>query len=160
MLSGFARVIKARQHIRLGWLTPLLGLLIMIDLVSFCANAWEMREVIPPDFGALIFAAAIAGVYYLAASLTFPEMPREWADLDDFFMAHRRQVVGGVLAANLLMNVAILLLIGNILTSLAALIVPIAFVSVAAGLMLFRDKRILVALMLLDISFYWLFRYA
>ena len=66
------RLFRARQHIRLGWLTPLTGLLLMTDLVSFWSNAWEMRSVIPAGFGALVFAAAIASVYYLAASLVFP----------------------------------------------------------------------------------------
>src|SRR5688572_6495964 len=84
VLGGFVRVLKARSvradeelPIRIGWQTPLLGLVVALDLISFWLGAWEDREGIPIDFAPLVFCALIAGIYYAAASLVFPDEPRK-----------------------------------------------------------------------------------
>jgi hypothetical protein len=159
VLSGLSRVFRARQHIRLGWLTPLTGLLLMTDLVSFWSNAWEMRSVIPAGFGALVFAAAIASVYYLAASLVFPKEPADWPDLDQWYMLRRREVIGGVAAANLLMIAGMMLLLGNIYSDARSIVSTASFFAAAAIIVVTRRKWLIAALTLADISFYWVFRY-
>ena len=44
MLAGLARALKSHRHIRIGWLTPLLGLLVLINLTMFWFGAWQFRS--------------------------------------------------------------------------------------------------------------------
>jgi hypothetical protein len=53
VLGGLARVLKQRKEVQLGWLTPLLGLLVMLDLTSSWALAYAIRDAIPATFLAL-----------------------------------------------------------------------------------------------------------
>ncbi len=108
VLGGFSRAIKAarpaagsgKTPVRIGWLTPLLGLFVMIDIVSFWTNTWAARDLIPPEGGALVLGLLVFGVYYLAASLVFPEDPADWPDFDIYYLAHKRQVVAGMVFCN------------------------------------------------------------
>lgn len=161
ILSGFSRVMKARRQVRLGWLTPLLGLLLMVDLISFWSNAWEIRDFVPSGFGTLIFAALIASVYYLASSMVFPLAPGDWADLDDWYFEHRRQVIGAVALANALMILGMILLLGfgTLYPDPVSLVVPVCFYGVALALVLVKNRWVSGVLLGLDISFYWVFRY-
>ncbi len=82
VLGGFGKAVKARGAVRIGWLTPLLGLLLMLDLTSYWYTAWGMRETIPGNsltlFGLLLFTS----LYYLAATLVFPDPPESQPDFD------------------------------------------------------------------------------
>lgn len=44
VLGGFARVLKLKRSeramVRVGWLTPLLGLFVILDLTTFWSLAW------------------------------------------------------------------------------------------------------------------------
>ena len=103
VLGGFARTLKlkrAAKPVRVGWLTPLLGLVVMLDLTSFWGLAYDAREQIGANYPTLIGVLAMVGVYYLAASLIFPEVPEEWPDFDEWYDKQNRMVIGGLLAAN------------------------------------------------------------
>ncbi len=50
VIGGFGGAIELRHKIRVGWLSPLLGLLIAFDLTSFWMVAWQVREAIPVNF--------------------------------------------------------------------------------------------------------------
>jgi hypothetical protein len=39
MLSGLARALKSSRHVRIGWLVPLLGVLVLINLTMFWYGA-------------------------------------------------------------------------------------------------------------------------
>ena len=39
-LGGLARALKARQHVRIGWSTALLGILVACDVVTFWVFGW------------------------------------------------------------------------------------------------------------------------
>ena len=60
VLGGFARVLKLKRlggaaaDVRIGWLTPLLGLLVILDQTSFWLTAYNLREVIPANYATLI----------------------------------------------------------------------------------------------------------
>jgi hypothetical protein len=121
VLGGLARTIKRRRLLRrggaarwreLGWLTPLLGLFVMLDVTSFWDAAWGLRDSIPPRFASLVAALAVAGLYYLAASLVFPDGDEEAGDasLDDHYLAHKEAVLGGILLSKL----PLLILVGEI----------------------------------------------
>ncbi|WP_448659682.1 hypothetical protein ACPVPU_04085 [Sphingomonas sp. CJ99] len=101
LLGGLARVIEVRLRpgnaIRIGWLTPLLGIFVLIDLLSFWSAAWYARSVITVSGDSLMFVTFFAGAYYLAAHLVFPREPEQLADLDEHYFRVRRIVLGGLL---------------------------------------------------------------
>jgi ABC-type amino acid transport system permease subunit len=50
----------------------------------------------------LFIGLVVSGLYYLAASIVFPGEFGDRADFDAHYMAHHRQVLGAVLASNLI----------------------------------------------------------
>jgi hypothetical protein len=107
VLSGFAKTVSARKQTRLGWLTPLLGTVVMLDLTTFWSVAWLVRDQIPPSLLALVIGLVVSGIYFFAASLVFPREPAGHADLDDHYMVHRREVLAAVISSNVVVNVAL-----------------------------------------------------
>lgn len=106
IMGGFGRTVKAREKIRLGWLTPLLGLLVAVELTSAWATAWTARDAIPFSVLSLMVALLITGVYYLAATQVFPDQIQEWPNLDDYYDRHKRWVVTGLLVGQILLMFA------------------------------------------------------
>lgn len=103
VLGGFSRTLKLKRGtrpIRVGWLTPLLGILVILDLTSFWLLAWESRDQIAANYLTLVGVLTIVGIYYLAATLIFPDAPEEWPDFDDWYDKQNRMVIGGLLMAN------------------------------------------------------------
>lgn len=111
VISGFGRAIEskvlgvqvrgaARTHI--GWLSPLLGLFVAFNLVSFWTAAWALREVIPVHYLALLFGLMVTGGYYLAAILVFPPQIPRGANLNDHYFLTKRWVLAIVILANIL----------------------------------------------------------
>jgi hypothetical protein len=118
VLTGFARALKRRRVVRLGWLTPLLAIFVMLDLISFWEWMWGARAYITPKYGILFIGLVVSGLYYLAASIIFPEEFGEHTDFDAHYIAHRRQVLGAVMACNLIgQGWAIILLWSKLNTS-------------------------------------------
>ena len=101
VIGGLARWVELRRSVRIGWLTPLLGLLLVIDLTSFWGFAWEARGYLAISVPILLGGVAFASSYYVAAYLVFPREITEETNLDDHFFNVRRIVVGTVLAANI-----------------------------------------------------------
>ncbi len=148
VLGGFVKVLKARSvrpdeeaAIRVGWQTPLLGLVVTLDLISFWLGAWEVREAIPIDFAPLVLSAVIAGIYYAAASLVFPDNPRDWPDLDDWFARHKAQIAAGIFAANFLFSLGEVLLFGTWSSNLAGRLFQIVYLALALALIFARRGR-------------------
>lgn len=103
VLGGFSRALKLKRGarpVRVGWLTPLLGLAVMLDLTSFWLLAFDAREQIGANYATLIGVLAMVGIYYLAATLIFPDTPEDWPDFDEWYDKQNRLVIGGLLAAN------------------------------------------------------------
>jgi hypothetical protein len=111
LLSGLGRAVKARLHVdeerraehRIGWLTPLLGLFVMLDLLSFWSAAWAVRDIIAVSGASLMGVMLFASAYYLAAHLVFPDAMPQNGDLDPHYFRVRR-IVLGVLFALLLVQ--------------------------------------------------------
>jgi hypothetical protein len=110
VLTGFARALRRRRLVHLGWLTLLLAIFVMLDLTSFWQWLWAGRRLINPGYGILTVGLLVSGLYYLAASIVFPSDFRERADFDEHYMAHHRQVLGAILICNLIMNIPIMVL--------------------------------------------------
>jgi hypothetical protein len=103
VLGGFSRAFKLRRSakaVRIGWLTPLLGLFVILDLTSFWEVAYGVRDQLSANYPTLVAVLAIVGIYYLAATQIFPDDPEEWPDFDVYYDRHNRIVLGGMLAAN------------------------------------------------------------
>ena len=96
VLAGFARVLKLKRGarpVRIGWLTPLLGLFVMQDLTSFWGIAFMARDQMDASNLTLVTVLAITGGYYLVASLIFPDDPAYWPDFDLWYDRQNRMVV-------------------------------------------------------------------
>jgi hypothetical protein len=108
VLAGLVSVLKARSSapgeavaIRIGWLTPLMALVVIFDLITFWLGAWNLREEVVVTLPLLVFGAVLTGIYFVAASLVFPEHPERWPDLDQWFQAHKAQIAAGIVIANI-----------------------------------------------------------
>lgn len=101
-IGGFGKALELRHKIRIGWLTPLIALLITFDITSLWLIAWQNRSVIPISFISLAAGLVIFGIYYLIAQLAFPEDIERWPDLDVYYFQHRRWLMGGMYLCNLL----------------------------------------------------------
>ena len=100
MLSGLAHALKSKRDIHVGWLTPLLGTLILINLAMFWQGSWEMRDGITADSSSFLLVLAVGGTYFLAASLTFPSWDANVRDLDQHFMDNRKLALLAIAACN------------------------------------------------------------
>jgi hypothetical protein len=154
VLGGLARTLKQRKAVRIGWLTPLLGLLVMVDLASSWALAWSLRDYIPANFLTLVIGLFVTGPYYLAATLVFPDEAAKWPDLDTYFFEHKKQVLGGILASRTLARAAQFALGAAGWNYFAAFA---AFVVLALTAMFVRSKRANLAVLVLFIALYPLF---
>jgi len=108
VLAGFAQTWKAqlraevagREPVRVGWLVPLLGLLVIMDQTAFWLHAYALRAAIPLTFLSLLGVLAVVGGYYLLATFVFPDEPDAWPDFDDYYLRTNRIVIGGILLIN------------------------------------------------------------
>jgi small-conductance mechanosensitive channel len=101
LLGGLGRAIEARfaaeaerERFAIGWLTPLLAVFVMLDLLSFWSAAWVARDDIAVSNTTLMAVAGFASLYFLAARLVFPSHPEGFADLDVHYFRVRRIVLG------------------------------------------------------------------
>jgi hypothetical protein len=101
VLSGFGRAVRMRPRVHMGWLTPLLGLFVMLDLTSFWHGAWRAQDYIRPEYGFLFVALVVSSVYYLAASCVFPESATTVAEFDAHYFDNRRWIFLAIAFCNL-----------------------------------------------------------
>ena len=140
LLTGLGRTLEfklardgADESFKIGMLTPLLALFVILDLLSFWVFAWRVRDVVTAStatvFGVLVFASA----YFLASRLVFPSNPEQFTDLDTHYFRVRRVVFAMLI---LMVGVQWLFLLAS--TSISAQVVtPVAlfFTAVLVGLM-------------------------
>src|SRR5207253_10520572 len=109
VLSGLMRTLRARlpagpgmrAEVRIGWLTPMLGAYTMLNVLMCWLTFWGYQGYIPVGYDSLTLGLLLCSVDYFAASMNYPDKPREWPDIDDWFWLHRRQILGCILAANI-----------------------------------------------------------
>lgn len=147
VLGGFGRAVQKRGKIRIGWLTPLLGLIVLLDVSSFWLIAWAAREAIPIQYFPMMCGLVICGLYYLVATLVFPHDLDEWPDLDPYYFAHKWQVIGGVLGCSLLALAALAALGIAPLQAPRNQVAIAIFLASAAALLLSKGKRANLALL-------------
>ena len=151
MLSGLARALKNKGHVHVGWMTPLLGLVILINLTVIWLGAWEMRDVAAPSSAGLLFILAVGGTYFLAASMVFPSSGADVRDLDEHFMANRKIALLAIAACNVLYLV-------RMAVAFSGAIPLIWWIgnAIFVGLLVFaafaRDRRLVVAVLAILIA--------
>ena len=109
LLSGLARSWRIQvgathageARIRIGWLVPLLALLVLCDQTHFWLAAYELREAVAFDYATLLGVLAIIGGYYVVSTFVFPDHPGHWPDFDDYYARTNRTVIAGMMAINL-----------------------------------------------------------
>lgn len=107
LLSGLGRswriragATRAGDQIRIGWLVPLLGLLLLCDQTHFWISAYGMREFLSFSYGTMMIILTIIGGYYTISTFVFPDDPAHWPDFDAYYLTTNRLVVGGMFAVN------------------------------------------------------------
>lgn len=154
-LGGLARAMKASHRVRIGWPTALLGLFVSCDVVTFWMYGWAMRDLLPLSWPILFGGFIVTAIYFVAASLVFPDDPEEWSDLNAHFDKHRRKVIGGILLCNAALIAATLALVGtHWVTDLRTIIVTWSFFPVAALAIAATDRRVVVACLVWLIALY------
>lgn len=100
VLGGLARALKAPGDVRIGWLTPLLGAMLLINLTMFWFASWQFRDTALPTREGFLQMLAMSGSYYLAAAMLFPSAVTEGQDLDDHLMDNKRIALLAIAACN------------------------------------------------------------
>lgn len=103
LATGAARAFKHRKAIPIGWKTPLLAAFAALDVATFWDAAWTNFSTAPYSYGLLIAGLVVAVIYFIAASLIFPEPDDAVQDMDAHFWANKRAVMLLLILANLLM---------------------------------------------------------
>ena len=149
VLGGFGTAVQLRRKIHIGWLTPLLGGLVALDITSFWMIAWSVRELVPAHYVTLMGGLVLIGLYYLIARLTFPHDFDDWPDLDAYYFEHRQWVLGGAMACNLLAIVALVALGAEPLQGALTRWSMLVFIPAVIAAMFVKDKRANIALLAL-----------
>jgi hypothetical protein len=150
VLSGLARTVDARSVRPVGWLTPLLGAWVMLDVAAFWGIAWELRELLTNLWPSLLVGVVMSGIYYLAAALVFPDDPRMHPDLDEHYWRNKRWVIGLVLIC----DVAVFL-VGEFLgrdRSMAVFIFNFIYFAAVIAALFAKGHRTNIALLMLLVA--------
>ncbi|MES2755506.1 MAG: hypothetical protein V4659_12675 [Pseudomonadota bacterium] len=110
VLGGLARALgvllqpaeRRPPDFRLGWLTPLFAIFVLLDLLSFWGAAWLVRDLLHVSGATLTSLLFFAGAYYCCAHLVIPADLATAGDLDAHYFRVRRTVLFGLLVLLLL----------------------------------------------------------
>jgi hypothetical protein len=144
-LGGLSRALKASHKVRIGWATILLAIFVSCDVVSFWMYGWALRDVLPLNWPVLFGGFLVTATYYVAASLTFPDDPEEWGDLDRYFDKYHRKVLGGVILCNIALMATTIYLGGTKgLFGFRVLVLTWSFFPVSLLAISVKDRRIVI----------------
>lgn len=107
LLAGLARAwrissgaTRTTKKVRIGWLVPLLGLLLLCDQTHFWVSAYGMRTQLAFNYWTMLTVLAIIGGYYVLSTFVFPDDPADWPDFDEYYLKTNRTVIGGMFVVN------------------------------------------------------------
>jgi hypothetical protein len=104
LLKGLGKLARAGSLRKLGWQTGLLALFLLLVICATWIDAWDSLRGVALNFAGLWGPVLIAIIYYLAATITFPEHPDAHASLDDYFAKRKRDVAILILLAEFVVN--------------------------------------------------------
>lgn len=157
VFGGFGNVLQERHKLKVGWLTPLLGLFVILDLTSFWEVGWQLRDISRPYFLFLMCCVLLSGIYYLAARLVFPRNFVEWPNLDVYYFRHKQWVYGGILLCNIVAAIALLILKSQFMRSPTGFLNDLTYFILLVALLAARTKRASIVLLVLMLSRYAVF---
>jgi hypothetical protein len=157
VFGGFGNTLQERHKLKVGWLTPLLGLFVILDLTSFWEIGWQLRTLSRPYFLLLIGCVLVAGIYYLAARLVVPRNFVEWPDFDDYYFRHKQWVYGGILVCNVAAAVALLTVQAPFIRSPLGFMNFLTYFVLLIALLAVRSKRASIVLLALMLARYAVF---
>jgi hypothetical protein len=157
VFAGFGNTLQERHKLKVGWLTPLLGLFVILDLTSFWEIGWQMRGITRSYFLFLICCVLVAGIYYLAARLVFPRNFVEWPDFDVYYFRHKQWVYGGILLCNVVAAAALLAVRSPFMHSPLGFLNFLTYFVLLIALLAVRTKQASIVLLLFMLSRYALF---
>lgn len=102
LLLGFANALRERTPPKWGRYTPLLGLVVLIEISATFLDAWRKLQGIELDLPNFAVPTMIGIAYFVSAVMTVPRHIEDWETLDDYFLARRRWTIGLLVIANLL----------------------------------------------------------
>ena len=163
LLAGFGRAMEykfardaADQGFAVGWLTPLLAIFVLLDLISFWIFAWTIRTLIEVNSLTIMGVTGFAASYYLAARLVFPSEPDSFTDLDDHFYRVRRLVMGILMVLVIVQWTYLLAQVGfePFLTNTLPLWLTAALIVLMALTMVWKNDRLNAAILIVLIARY------
>ncbi len=99
LLTGIGRTLEFKlardadhKAFAIGWLTPMLALFVILDLLSFWVFAWRVRDAVTASTGTVFGVLVFSSAYFLASRLVFPTSPEQFNDLDTHYFRVRRVV--------------------------------------------------------------------
>lgn len=154
-LGGLSRCIKASHKVRIGWSTALLGVFVSCDVVTFWMYGWSLRDMLPLSWPVLFGGFVVTAIYFVAASLVFPDDPEEWGDLDRHFKQNYRKVIAGVLICNVALLATTLSLVDlpNPF-GLRMMIITWSFFPVSLLAIVAKDRRVVISCLIWLIALY------
>ena len=150
VFGGFGNTLQERHKLKVGWLTPLLGLFVIIDLTTFWEIAWQLRDTIQrPTVLIMISGVILAGIYFLAARLVFPRNFVEWPDFDVYYFKHKQWVFGGILFCNIVAAIVLTALGKPFIRLPLGFANDLTYFALLIALLAVRNKRANIVLLLL-----------
>lgn len=161
VLSGVLKVVRAEDRPRIGVLTPLLTIWVLLDLANFWDGAqYDTRDGVV-GYSKVLLSLIVACIYYVAAGLIYPEKVSETDDLDDHYDRRKHLVLGSIVVANVIGNLFLPLagpdrdmFLGLVSTHPHAFLLFLAVTFFPLALLPFRSRRVNAALLAFMIAWY------
>jgi hypothetical protein len=102
LLLSAVRLIRAREAVRLGWATPLLMMLSLLEICSFLNMSSRLMGQADLSLGLVTNGVLACGGFFLAAALAAPDDLSLWPNLNLYYEKHKRLAVGGMIVGSLL----------------------------------------------------------
>jgi hypothetical protein len=154
VLAGLSNALQERRKLKVGILTPLLGLLITFDITSYWTVAWSLRGVLQPSFFVLLCGLAVTGTYYFISRMVFPRNTAEWPDFDVYYWGHKRLLLAGVIFCDGATYVAQVVLNEHPFVGLIDKVFAVLLFAGLFGALLAKGKRLNIAFLVFLILTY------
>lgn len=97
LAQGLSHALRRRHEVSIGWLTPAVAYLLLLNVAGLLWSMWNRRFDLEPSSPAIAIGLIIASLYYVAASFTFPHDLDRHRSLDDWFWQNRGFTIGATL---------------------------------------------------------------
>ena len=113
----------------------------MLDLTAFWLLVWGVRDELAPTYRTLVVGLAISGLYYLAASMIFPQEGHVRTHLDQHYARIKAKVLGALVAYNFATYVAAASVGTRVFTPLAVARMG-AFAALVLAVILIKNRAV------------------